>query len=113
MNKHLRADVSFAWPTAEIAVMGAEGAVNVVFRKEIEKATDPEAGEPIEEYRAKFSTPYAAAERGFIDDATSRPRRGPSIKAPDAVHETRDDPRAQARNIPLGRHGARMNGHRA
>jgi len=69
-SKHLRADVSFAWPTAEIAVMGAEGAVNVVFRKEIEKAADPAAkkAELIKEYRDKFSTPYAAAERGFIDD---------------------------------------------
>ena len=69
-SKHLRSDVSFAWPTAEIAVMGAEGAVNVVFRKEIEKATDPgqKKAELIREYRDKFSTPYAAAERGFIDD---------------------------------------------
>ena len=69
-SKHLRSDVSFAWPTAEIAVMGAEGAVNVVFRKEIEKAADPAArrAELIREYRDKFSTPYAAAERGFIDD---------------------------------------------
>jgi acetyl-CoA carboxylase carboxyltransferase component len=69
-SKHLRADVSFAWPTAEIAVMGAEGAVNVVFRKEIEKAADPSAkrAQLIRDYREKFSTPYAAAERGFIDD---------------------------------------------
>ena len=69
-SKHLRADVSFAWPTAEIAVMGAEGAVNVVFRKEIDKAADPvsKKQELIKEYRDKFSTPYAAAERGFIDD---------------------------------------------
>ncbi|MEX0651565.1 MAG: carboxyl transferase domain-containing protein, partial [Actinomycetota bacterium] len=69
-SKHLRSDVSFAWPTAEIAVMGAEGAVNIVFRKEIEKAADPsqKKAELIREYRDKFSTPYAAAERGFIDD---------------------------------------------
>jgi acetyl-CoA/propionyl-CoA carboxylase carboxyl transferase subunit len=69
-SKHLRSDVSFAWPTAEIAVMGAEGAVNVVFRKEIEKAADSgqKKAELIREYRDKFSTPYAAAERGFIDD---------------------------------------------
>jgi len=69
-SKHLRSDVAFAWPTAEIAVMGAEGAVNVVFRKEIEKAADPskKKAELIKEYRDKFSTPYAAAERGFIDD---------------------------------------------
>jgi acetyl-CoA/propionyl-CoA carboxylase carboxyl transferase subunit len=69
-SKHLRADVSFAWPTAEIAVMGAEGAVNIAFRKEIANADDPaqRRTEMIEEYRQKFSTPYAAAERGFIDD---------------------------------------------
>jgi acetyl-CoA/propionyl-CoA carboxylase carboxyl transferase subunit len=69
-SKHLRADVSFAWPTAEIAVMGAEGAVSIVFRREIDKATDPAAkrAELIDEYKRKFSTPYAAAERGFIDD---------------------------------------------
>jgi acetyl-CoA/propionyl-CoA carboxylase carboxyl transferase subunit len=69
-SKHLRSDVAFAWPTAEIAVMGAEGAVNVVFRKEIERAADPgkKRAELIREYRDKFSTPYAAAERGFIDD---------------------------------------------
>jgi len=79
-SKHLRSDVSFAWPTAEIAVMGAEGAVNIVFRKEIDKAEDPAAkrAEMITEYRDKFSTPYAAAERGFIDDviepAETRPR---------------------------------------
>src|SRR5512132_109164 len=79
-SKHLRADVSFAWPTAEIAVMGAEGAVNVVFRKQIAKVADPEKkrADLIREYRDKFSTPYASAERGFVDDviepAETRPR---------------------------------------
>jgi acetyl-CoA/propionyl-CoA carboxylase carboxyl transferase subunit len=69
-SKHLRADVSFAWPTAEIAVMGPEGAVNVVFKKEIEKADDPAEtrAELIAQYQDKFATPYIAAERGFIDD---------------------------------------------
>jgi acetyl-CoA carboxylase carboxyltransferase component len=69
-SKHLRADVSFAWPTAEIAVMGAEGAVNVVFRKQIDKSANPgkKRDELIKEYRDKFSTPYASAERGFVDD---------------------------------------------
>jgi acetyl-CoA carboxylase carboxyltransferase component len=61
--------VSFAWPTAEIAVMGPEGAVNVVFKKQIEKADDPVAAraELIGQYQEKFATPYIAAERGFID----------------------------------------------
>jgi acetyl-CoA carboxylase carboxyltransferase component len=69
-SKHLRADASFAWPTAEIAVMGAEGAANIVFRKQIEKADDPEAKrrELVAEYEKKFSNPYVAAERGYIDD---------------------------------------------
>jgi acetyl-CoA carboxylase carboxyltransferase component len=69
-SKHLRADVSYAWPTAEIAVMGPEGAVNIVFKKEIEKAEDPAArrADLIAEYQRKFATPYWAAERGYVDD---------------------------------------------
>src|SRR6266581_4004337 len=68
-SKHLRADVSFAWPTAEIAVMGSEGAVNVIFRREITQAEDPELRrqELIAKYEEQFSNPYIAAERGFID----------------------------------------------
>ncbi|MDP9297984.1 MAG: acyl-CoA carboxylase subunit beta [Actinomycetota bacterium] len=104
-SKHLRADVSFAWPTAEIAVMGAEGAVNIVFRKEIEKATDPSAkrAELIDEFRRKFSTPYAAAERGFIDDviepAETRPRL---IKAMRMLSTKRESvPARKHGNIPL------------
>jgi propionyl-CoA carboxylase beta chain/acetyl-CoA/propionyl-CoA carboxylase carboxyl transferase subunit len=104
-SKHLRSDVSFAWPTAEIAVMGAEGAVNVVFRKEIEQADDPAArkAELITEYRDKFSTPYAAAERGFIDDviepAETRPRL---IKALRMLSTKREAiPARKHGNIPL------------
>lgn len=69
-SKDLGADQVFAWPTAEIAVMGAEGAASVVFRKEIEAAEDPEARrkELVEEYRNTFSTPYVAAARGLVDD---------------------------------------------
>jgi acetyl-CoA carboxylase carboxyltransferase component len=100
-SKHLRADVSFAWPTAEIAVMGAEGAVNVVFRKEIEKATDPEARRKdlIREYRDKFSSPYAAAERVFIDvviePAETRPRLIKELRMLSTKRE----------NIPARKHG--------
>ncbi|MFL5790808.1 MAG: acyl-CoA carboxylase subunit beta [Actinomycetota bacterium] len=104
-SKHLRADASFAWPTAEIAVMGAEGAVNVVFRKEIEQADDSAArrAELITEYRDKFSTPYAAAERGFIDDviepAETRPRL---IKALRMLSTKREAvPARKHGNIPL------------
>jgi acetyl-CoA carboxylase carboxyltransferase component len=69
-SKHLRADVSFAWPTGEIAVMGPEGAVNIVFRKELQGAEDAAARrkELIAEYEEKFANPYIAAERGFIDE---------------------------------------------
>jgi propionyl-CoA carboxylase beta chain len=104
-SKHLRADVSFAWPTAEIAVMGAEGAVNVVFRKEIEKAAEPEGKRQdlIREYREKFSTPYAAAERGFIDDviepAETRPRLIKALRMLSTKRET--IPARKHGNIPL------------
>jgi acetyl-CoA carboxylase carboxyltransferase component len=69
-SKHLRADMSFAWPTAEIAVMGSEGAVNVIFRKEIQGADDPaeKRRELIGRYEEQFNTPYLAAERGYVDD---------------------------------------------
>ncbi len=69
-SKDLGADRVFAWPTAEIAVMGAEGAAEIVFRREIADAEDPEAkrAELIEEYRSTFSTPYVAASRGLVDD---------------------------------------------
>ncbi|TET96069.1 MAG: acyl-CoA carboxylase subunit beta, partial [Dehalococcoidia bacterium] len=69
-SKHLRADINFAWPSAEIAVMGPSGAVNIVFRREIEAASDPEAKrkELVEQYRQQFANPYVTASRGFIDD---------------------------------------------
>ncbi|MBA2321449.1 MAG: methylmalonyl-CoA carboxyltransferase [Deltaproteobacteria bacterium] len=68
-SKHIRADYNFAWPTAEIAVMGPEGAVNVIFRREIEQAANPVArrAELVVEYREKFANPYRAAALGFID----------------------------------------------
>jgi propionyl-CoA carboxylase beta chain len=76
-SKHLRTDVNFAYPTAEIAVMGPEGAVNVLYRRELEEAGEDAArvrAEKVAEYRAKFSNPYIAAERGFVD-AIIEPRR--------------------------------------
>jgi acetyl-CoA carboxylase carboxyltransferase component len=104
-SKHLRADVAFAWPTAEIAVMGPEGAVNVVFRKEIEKAEDPAARrqELIGEYQRKFANPYVAAERGFIDDviepAETRPRLVKSLRMLATKRES--VPARKHGNIPL------------
>ena len=69
-SKQLRADISFAWPSAEIAVMGAEGAVNIIQRKAIAEAENPEERrtELIDDYLEKFSNPYIAAERGYVDD---------------------------------------------
>jgi len=79
-SKSIRADVAFAWPTAEVAVMGAEGAVNIVFRKELDKAEDKKGkrAELIADYTEKFANPYVAAERGYVDDVIdpreTRPR---------------------------------------
>ncbi|MBI5082003.1 MAG: acyl-CoA carboxylase subunit beta, partial [Chloroflexi bacterium] len=69
-SKHIRGDLNFAWPTAEIAVMGPDGAVNIIFRKELAEADDPVAkkAELVKEYREKFANPYVAASRGYIDD---------------------------------------------
>ncbi|HWS44891.1 MAG TPA: acyl-CoA carboxylase subunit beta [Acidimicrobiia bacterium] len=69
-SKSIGADIAFAWPSAEIAVMGADGAVNIIFRKEIDAATDPVArkGELVMEYEDRFLNPYQAAERGYVDD---------------------------------------------
>ena len=104
-SKHLRADVAFAWPTAEIAVMGPDGAVNVVFKKEIEKAEDPAArrDELIGEYQRKFANPYVAAERGFIDDviepSETRPRLVKSLRMLASKRES--VPARKHGNIPL------------
>ncbi|OQX63249.1 MAG: methylmalonyl-CoA carboxyltransferase [Desulfococcus sp. 4484_241] len=74
-SRHLGADVVYAWPTAEVAVMGAEGAANIIYRKEIQTSANPEQTrkEKIEEYRRQFSNPYRAAERGYVD-AVIQPR---------------------------------------
>jgi propionyl-CoA carboxylase beta chain len=74
-SKHLRTDVNYAWPTAEIAVMGPEGAVNVLYRRELQAATDPDAlrAKKVTEFREKFANPYVATDRGFVD-AVIEPR---------------------------------------
>jgi acetyl-CoA carboxylase carboxyltransferase component len=68
-SKHIGCDINFAWPSAEIAVMGAEGAMNIIGRKEIQAAEDPEAKrkELVKDYVSRFSNPYKAAELGYID----------------------------------------------
>ena len=97
-SKHIRADFNVAWPTAEVAVMGPEGAVNIVFRKELEEADDPEArrAELIADYKERFANPYHAAERGYVDEVIE-PRR----TRPDADLGARglaDEARAEARS---------------
>src|SRR5919199_1178146 len=104
-SKHIRADFNFAWPTAEVAVMGPEGAVNIIFRKELEDADDPEArrAELIEDYRRRFANPYTAAERGYVDEVIE-PRRTRSVLI-DALETalTKREPRPPRKhgNIPL------------
>jgi propionyl-CoA carboxylase beta chain len=104
-SKHLRADINYAWPTAEIAVMGPEGAVNIVFRRELEQAPDPEARrrELVEEYRRRFANPYVAAARGFIDDVIDpRDTRAKIIKALEMLkNKTDTNPPKKHGNIPL------------
>ena len=104
-SKHIRTDVNYAWPTAEIAVMGPEGAVNIVYRRELEKSENPEKerAEKIEEFRDRFANPYVAAERGYLD-AVIRPRdsRRKLIQALDMLENKRDkNPPKKHGNIPL------------
>jgi propionyl-CoA carboxylase beta chain len=104
-SKHIRTDINFAWPTAEIAVMGAEGAVGILYRKEINEASDTEAvrRERIAELEEKFANPYVAAERGFVDEVIepSQTRRK-LIRALDVLRNKRDiNPRKKHGNIPL------------
>jgi propionyl-CoA carboxylase beta chain len=104
-SKHIRTDVNYAWPTAEIAVMGPEGAVNILYRRELEKAPDPQAARTarIAEFREKFANPYVAAERGFIDEVI-RPRqtRAKLIRALSLLDTKRDkNPPKKHGNIPL------------
>ena len=104
-SKHLRADFNFAWPTAEIAVMGPEGAVNIIHRHALAEADDPVArkAELVEEYRETFANPYRAAELGFVD-AILRPEdtRRVVIEALATLEHKRDDlPPKKHSNIPL------------
>jgi acetyl-CoA carboxylase carboxyltransferase component len=104
-SKHMRGDINLAWPSAEIAVMGPDGAVNIIFRKEITEAADPEETRTrlVAEYRAKFANPYVAASRGFLDAVIepheTRPRL---INALEMLQNKRDvNPAKKHGNIPL------------
>ena len=104
-SKHIRGDVNLAWPSAEIAVMGPEGAVNIIFRKEIDQAADPSArrAELIAMYREQFASPYIAASRGYLDDVIEpRETRPRLINALEMLQNKRDtNPQKKHGNIPL------------
>jgi propionyl-CoA carboxylase beta chain len=104
-SKHIRADVNFAYPNAEIAVMGSDGAVNILYREELLKSEDPETvrREHVEEYRRTFANPYRAAELGFIDEIVrprdTRPRLIGSLRM--VANKRQDNPHRKHGNIPL------------
>jgi propionyl-CoA carboxylase beta chain len=104
-SKHIRADVNFAFPTSEIAVMGPDGAVNIVYRNEIAKAADPVAARAafIADYREKFANPYKAAELGFVDEVIyPRTLRARLHRALEMLKDKRDvNPPKKHSNIPL------------
>ncbi|MGD8814694.1 MAG: acyl-CoA carboxylase subunit beta [Anaerolineales bacterium] len=104
-SKHIRGDLNLAWPSAELAVMGPDGAVSIIFRKELSKAKDPEKrkAELVADYREKFASPYVAAARGYLDDVIeprfTRPRL---INALEMLASKRDsNPPKKHGNIPL------------
>jgi acetyl-CoA carboxylase carboxyltransferase component len=104
-SKHIRGDMNLAWPTAEVAVMGPKGAVEILFKRELEQARDREAetGRRIDEYTAQFANPYTAAARGFVDDVIDpRDTRPRLIDALRTLVSKRDrNPAKKHGNIPL------------
>ncbi|MFV0505331.1 MAG: acyl-CoA carboxylase subunit beta [Bacteroidales bacterium] len=100
-SRHLRADFVFAWPTAEIAVMGPEGAANIIFKKEIESAENPEEMRKlkIEEYKEKFANPYVAAARGYVDEVIE-----PNDTRARIIHSLRVS-ECKSQSIPSKKHG--------
>ena len=103
-SKHIRADFNFAWPTAEIAVMGPEGAVNIVFRRELEVGMDAVRREElISDYKARFANPYVAAERGYVDDVIEPRRTRPVLIDALETASTKRERRPPRKhgNIPL------------
>jgi len=104
-SKSIGADLAFAWPSAEVAVMGPQGAVNIIFRKEIEAAADAEArrAELIEEYTERFANPYIAAERGYVDDVIDpRETRRVLVRSLDMLRTKREQlPQRKHGNVPL------------
>jgi propionyl-CoA carboxylase beta chain len=104
-SKHIRADFNVAWPTAEVAVMGPEGAVNIVFRNELAESEDAAARreELIAEYKERFANPYTAAERGYVDDVIQPRRTRPVLVSAleTALSKREPKPKRKHGNIPL------------
>jgi len=106
-SKHIRTDANFAWPSAEIAVMGPEGAVNIVYKRELDKAPEVDRErlrrEKIDEFRDRFANPFVAAEKGYIDaiiePADTRPHIVTALRALENKRDT--NPRKKHGNIPL------------
>ena len=104
-SKHVRGDLNFAWPSAEIAVMGVEGAVNIIFKDRLAEAPDPEAerSQLVRDYEAQFANPYVAAARGYVDDvimpSETRPRLIAGLQMLAGKRDT--NPRKKHGNIPL------------
>jgi propionyl-CoA carboxylase beta chain len=104
-SKHIRTDINYAYPTAEIAVMGPQGAVEILYRRELEESSDPEEfkKKKVEEFRDKFANPYIAAERGYIDEIIEpKDTRPKLIRALEMTANKRDtNPPKKHGNIPL------------
>ncbi|MBI2123254.1 MAG: acyl-CoA carboxylase subunit beta, partial [Armatimonadetes bacterium] len=104
-SKHVRGDLNLAWPTAEVAVMGPEGAIEIVFRRELAEAADPDAlrARLVRQYRAQFANPYVAASRGYIDDVIApretRPRLISALRA--LATKRTANPKKKHGNFPL------------
>lgn len=101
VSKHIGADVNYAWPTAEIAVMGPEGAINVLYPDELDEADHPEARRQdlVDDYREQFANPYTTADRGFVDDVLK-----PEDTRPRLIDDL-DMPRSKRKSNPDRKHG--------
>jgi len=104
-SKHVRGDINYAWPTAEIAVMGPKGAVEIIFKKEIAEAPDSDkvTDEKVQEFRERFANPYTAAERGYVDDVIEPKYTRPRLIRALSMLKTKKDlnPPKKHGNIPL------------
>jgi propionyl-CoA carboxylase beta chain len=104
-SKHIRADYNVAWPGAEIAVMGPNGAAEIIFKKEIDSAKDPKKAlaEKVEEFKQKFANPYAAAARGYIDDVIEPSETRAKLIRALWMLQTKEqsNPKKRHGNIPL------------